>query len=199
MSPAGQRRAVSRTRRSDRRPATSVRTPVKSAGLAGFSLFEFALVAIILSILTAVLLGRLHVLAAEAEKLTLDLTVRNLRMAIGMKFARALMADDRTAMLSMAGSNPADHLESPLPDYAGTRAGVTEMAPGRWYFDTAAGTLNYRVRHPDFFESSDGVAEARFALRPQFEDMNGDGVYDPARDRLTGVRLVPIGHFRWKS
>ena len=74
------------------------------------------------------------------------------------------------------------------------------VAPGTWYFDTRERALVYVVRFPEQFLSGiPGRPRARFRVEPDFDDLDGDGRFDPARDAARGLRLVALEPYRWRD
>jgi hypothetical protein len=39
----------------------------------------------------------------------------------------------------------------------------------------------------------------RFRIEPDYEDIDHNGRYDPGRDPLLGLKLVPVEPFSWKE
>jgi hypothetical protein len=71
---------------------------------------------------------------------------------------------------------------------------------GYWYFDRADSALVYRVRNTEFFRSSlPGPARVRFRLELLFDDINGDGEYNPEAEQVLGVTLKTLDQFEWSG
>jgi hypothetical protein len=92
---------------------------------------------------------------------------------------------------------------SEKPDgYAGEFYGPDPAVfePGTWYFDTRDRALVYVLRFPEQFVSPlSGPPRVRFRIEPDFDDIDHNGRYDPGRDPLLGLKLVPVEPFSWKE
>jgi len=72
--------------------------------------------------------------------------------------------------------------------------------PGTWYFDTRDRALVYIVRFPSQFVTPlRGPPRARFAVEADYEDVDHNGRFDPGRDPVRGLKLVPLESFSWKE
>lgn len=80
-------------------------------------------------------------------------------------------------------------LEDPDPD---------SIEGGRWYYDLTAGLLVYRVQNSEFFHSIlPGAPRLRFAVAVDYEDRDGDGRFDAARDEYRGIHLRSVDRYEW--
>jgi len=169
----------------------------------GFSLLELVVVIVVVSLLMVVAVDRLLRLRFEAERVMVESMLTGLRSALYIEFAGAAVRG-RTDQLAAAayGSNPMAVLAERPGTYAGeySAADPAAVAPGSWYFDTRERHLVYVVRFPEQFESAlPGPARARFRVEPDFDDLDGNGRFDPGRDSARGLRLVPVEPFTWKA
>lgn len=169
----------------------------------GFSLLELAIVIVVVSLLTVVAVDRMLRLRFEAERVMMESMLTGLRSALTIEFAgAALRGRTRAVTAGAAGSNPMLLLAERPDTYAGEYAAADpdSVAPGTWYFDTKERHLVYVVRFPEYFESGiSGRPRARFRVVPDFDDLDGDGRFDPARDASRGLRLVPVEPYRWRE
>ena len=164
---------------------------------AGFTLVELTVALLVIAILAAVALHKLWSFQAEAERTALENMVGGLRSALGMNVASYIAKDDLRGAQVLAGSNPMDLLSESPKNYRGAVDGEPAVADGEWYFDRKRGELAYRVRNADVFRGGSGPpAEARFAIRPVYEDRNRNGRLD-AGDSFYGVRLEALTPYRW--
>ena len=164
---------------------------------AGFTLVELTVALLVIAILAAVALHKLWSFQAEAERVALENTVGGLRSALGMNVASYIAKDDLRGAQVLAGSNPMDLLSESPKNYRGTVDSEPAVAGGEWYFDRKRGELAYRVRNADVFRGGSGPpAEARFAIRPVYEDRNRNGRLDTG-DSFYGVRLEALTPYRW--
>lgn len=168
----------------------------------GFSLLELAIVVVVVSVLLAVAVDRMLRLRFEAERVMMESMLTGLRSALTIEFTgAALRGRTGVAAAAAAGSNPMKLLLERPATYAGEYAAAdpASVAPGTWYFDTKERSLVYIVRFPEQFETALGGAKrARFRVEPDFDDLDGDGRFDPARDAARGLRLVPVDPYRWR-
>lgn len=166
----------------------------------GFSLFELAVVVVIISVLLWVIGARLFRLQVDAEQVVVDHVLGSLRSAIGMKVAQLEIHADWRGMAGLEGSNPMDQLEHAPKTYLGAFRGQdpARIEGGYWYFDIGARALVYRVRNADRLNGGlRNPARIRWTVRLQYQDRNGNGVFDPATERVNGFELVPMEPYRW--
>ena len=114
-----------------------------SAG--GFTLFEFAVVAIIFSVLMGVLLQRLAFYQEEAERAGARLLVSNMQSALRSRAYEAAMRGTPADLAALVGANPIAWLDRKPANYGGEIANSTgkSLAPGYWYFDRERRLLVY--------------------------------------------------------
>jgi hypothetical protein len=154
---------------------TSERRALRGLAQRGIGKFEFAIVVALIGVLAAALLARLAQVEREAERLEVELTVRNIRVGLQLAVGERLMRgeEDRLAeLLAMSpvrflGRVPANYAERPDPS----------AKPGSWRYDPAARRLEYRPRQPEAFGG-------RTSLRWRLEAAAVRG------GRLTGLRLA---------
>ena len=164
---------------------------------AGFTLVELTVVLLVIAILAAVALHKLWSFQAEAERTALENMVGGLRSALGINVASYIAKDDLRGIQVLVGSNPMELLSESPKNYRGAVDGEPAVADGEWYFDRKRGELAYRVRNADVFRGGSGPpAEARFAVKPVYEDRNRNGRLD-AGDSFYGVRLEALTPYRW--
>lgn len=169
----------------------------------GLSLLELVIVMVIVGVLLVVAVERMARLRFEAERVMMESMLTGLRSALTIEFAGgALRGRLGATAATAAGSNPMKLLAERPDTYAGEYAAADPdaVAPGTWYFDTKARHLVYVVRFPEHFLSGvPGRPRARFRVEPDFDDRDGDGRFDPARDSPRGLRLVPVEPYRWRD
>lgn len=166
-------------------------------GAAGFTLVELSVALVVIAVLAAVALHKLWSIQADAERTALENMVGGLRSALGINVASYFAKADLQGVQDLAGSNPMELLAETPPNYRGVLDGDTAVEGGEWYFDRRRAELVYRVRNADVFRGGSGPpAEARFAVKPVYEDRNRNGRFD-AGDMFYGVRLEAITPYRW--
>jgi prepilin-type N-terminal cleavage/methylation domain-containing protein len=167
----------------------------------GFSLLELLIVIVIVSVLLVVALDRLLRLRFEAERAMVQSVIGGMRSALYIEFAGAAARGQLRSMDVAGGSNPMLRLAEKPDTYAGEFFGPDPalFEPGTWYFDTRDHALVYVVRFPQQFVSPlSGTPRARLAVEPDYDDLDRNGRFDPGRDPVRGLKLVPLEPFYWK-
>src|SRR5438045_2255799 len=110
----------------------ATRTPV-----GGFSLIEFIVVLVIISIVAAVLLDRVKFYQEHAEKTTMEATAATIQAALHLRMAGYLALGRDRDVAGLVGENPMDWLARKPNNYAGAfdRMGADELPDGIWYYD----------------------------------------------------------------
>lgn len=172
-------------------------------GKRGFSLLELLVVVIIVSVLLVVALDKLLALRFEAERVGVQSVLGALRSALYIEFAaHAARGRTHAVALTAEGINPMLNLSEKPDNYAGEFYGPdsARFEPGTWYFDTRERALVYVVRFPEQFVTPlAGTARARFAVQPDYDDIDRNGRFDAGRDPVRGLKLVAIEPFSWKE
>ncbi len=161
---------------------------------AGSGWLEFAVAAVVLSVLAAVLLQSLLYYQALAEKTTVELTIMNMRTGMRYRIAELILAGRTREVGGLVGTNPVAWLARPPEGYLGEVddvAGPDEVPRGSWYFDRRTRELVYRVNRDSGFQPLDGGARAvRLKVVPGY-DADRDGA-------LLGVALAVINRYHWQ-
>jgi prepilin-type N-terminal cleavage/methylation domain-containing protein len=168
----------------------------------GFSLLELLIVIVILSVLLVVAIDRLLVLRIEAERATVQTVIGALRSALYIQFAGAAARGEIRRMDTAGGSNPMVHLAEKPDAYIGEFYGPDPAVfePGTWYFDLRDRALVYVVRFPQpFVTPLSGPPRLRLTVEPDYEDVDRNGRFDPGRDPVRGLKLVPLEPFFWRT
>jgi len=167
---------------------------------AGFSLLELVVVIVIIALLMAFAVSKYRALAVEAERVSLESVVGTLRSAISMKMMEYIVQGNTANLWRLENSNPMDRLAEVPSNYIGEldNPDPAGIKGGTWYFDTRERTLVYRVNSESHFQTAlAGPPRARFRVRLLFEDRDGNGVFDAAKDRFEGLQLAPLEPYRW--
>ena len=165
-----------------------------------YSLLEFAIVISLISVLITFAIDRLLPLTIAAERVAMQQTVGAIKSALSIELAGRAVTGGLADIAKLEYSNPMAYLAEIPTNYLGERAALefSRIEPGNWYFDRQQRALVYRVRNQRFFASSrTGSGEARFQVRLLYDDVNGNGRWDAASDRIRGLRLVAMESFRW--
>jgi len=168
----------------------------------GLSLVELLIVIVIISVLLVVAIDRLLALRFEAERATVQSVIGALRSALYIEFAAAAARGQMQRMDVAPGSNPMLRLAEKPDGYAGEFFGAEPQLfePGTWYFDTRDRALVYVVRFPQQFVTPlNGPPRLRLAVEPDYDDLDANGRFDPGRDPVRGLKLVPLEPFHWKT
>jgi prepilin-type N-terminal cleavage/methylation domain-containing protein len=168
----------------------------------GLSLVELLIVIVIISVLLVVAVDRLLALRYEAERTMVQSVIGALRSALYIEFAGAAARGQLQRMDVARGSNPVLHLAEKPDGYAGEFFGAEPglFEPGTWYFDTRDRALVYVLRFPQQFVTSlSGPPRLRLGVEPDYDDVDANGRFDPGRDPVRGLKLVPLEPFYWKT
>ncbi|HWW70340.1 MAG TPA: type II secretion system protein [Duganella sp.] len=119
----------------------------------GASLLEFAVVVVIVGILTTVLLQRLLHYQGEADAAAMRLTVANLRTALEIKVAYGKLPGGTTDLTMLAEQNPFDWLKDKPANYVGEyfSPSDTDIGEGNWVFDRSDKSVIYLLNISSHF------------------------------------------------
>lgn len=147
----------------------------------GFTLIELVVVMVIIALLAAVAVPKFLDLQKQAEVASVRKVIGNIRSALSLRVARALVdGEDLTVLVSTL--YPMDLLASIPSPYEGTQAAAlsTTDYKGVWWQGTGSRDLYYNPKNSEI--ASDLLAErVRYELELVQETINGE---------LTTVGLV---------
>lgn len=168
----------------------------------GFSLLELLIVIVVISVLVVVAIERLLRLRYEAERVMVQSVIAAMKSGLYVEFAAAAAGGQAKRIDGAQGSNPMLRLSEKPESYAGEFYGADPalFAPGTWYFDTRERAIVYVVRFPEQFVTPlAGPPRVRLAVQPDYDDLDRNGRFDPGRDPVRGLKLVPLESFYWKG
>lgn len=158
----------------------------------GFTLFEFAIVLILLAILLGTLTERLHFYQGEAENAEVESLLQNLRAHLNSYVLQGEVRGDSALAAQFVNKNPMEWLERLPGNYIGELDTIEmqNVEPGNWYFDRAHNTLVYMFRSRKSF--LDDVHERRF-FRVEFRRLPKDTAKPEGAPRnANGVALIQV-------
>lgn len=133
---------------------------MRAATLAGRSRLEFAVAAVLLAVLAALLLQSLLRYQEVAERTAVEMTVMNMRSGLRYRIAELILAGRTKEVAGLAGSNPVGWLARPPEGYLGEAdAAESPQPPGTWRFETARRELVYRINRGEGFTAHEGGAQ----------------------------------------
>ena len=123
------------------------------AGQRGFTLFELAVVASVIAVLTVVLLGRLAVVQQEAERVAVQQTLLALRAGLRMQVLELYASDRQNQLPALAGQNPIDWLAEKPANYLGAYMApeMEKLPPSHWFFNRSNAELIYILNRSNSF------------------------------------------------
>lgn len=119
----------------------------------GHTLLEFAIALVVIGVLATVLLSRIWLYQAEAERAALQLTVANLRSALQIRVAQGKLPGGTLNLTMLAEENPFAWLKSKPVNYAGEYFSPSDqdIGAGNWCFDRSDKSVVYLLNIPESF------------------------------------------------
>jgi len=118
------------------------------------SIFQYAVVLVIIAVVAAFLFDALYYAQEQAERTVMEATVRNMGSGLKIEVATRAMHGQEASIRQLFGANPVQWLEKSPAGYTGICQ--QELAPGGWCFDAATHEIVYRPRvdrHLEYLES----------------------------------------------
>ncbi|MDD2884540.1 MAG: hypothetical protein PHT48_05790 [Dechloromonas sp.] len=161
---------------------------------AGLTRLEFVLVSILFALLVGSFLYAVRHQQAQAEKLSVELTVMSLRTGLLSEIAQRLINHRGEDTADLIGGNPVRFLKSPPLGYLGEFKEIdgARLQPGSWYFDSTRGELVYHLNQSAGFRRLDAAAKNEIRWRVEIRD--GLQRVNPMVDALS---LLPLGNYEW--
>ncbi len=185
------------------------------------SRFELAVVVAIAALIITAILWRAPRIMVQAEQVSMEATLNNLRTLLRLQAAHYLIQGEREALAAMHyanpfamdgdGRSPRKSFPKEIPPtgrYRFYRGGgyigeLTIPEPwdidgGNWYFDSEARVLVYRVANDDYFTSAlQGAPRARFFVKVSYPGSRGE-IEGQSGNGFQGVRLQPVEPYQWR-
>lgn len=165
------------------------------------SRLELAVVTMLIAACFTWFLNRMNEMTALAEAGALDLTIRSLRTGVTSRVAAGLIGGDPHALVDLANDNPVGSAIEPPGGYIGAvrDAEPASIQPGQWYFDEDQRWLVYHVVNTDYFmHQGEGAARVRIQLKLIYNDLDGNGAFDPGVEQATGVSVIILDPLEWR-
>lgn len=181
--------------------ALTVKSAVPGSRRRELKLLELVVVVSLIVVFIYVAIDRMLVLRVAAERVAMERVVSALKSAAMLELAQHIMRGKPINAARMEAANPMDWLARPPGNYLGALDGPdpARIPGGKWYFDTRSHLLIYRVANGAYFQSAlPGPARVEFKVVLAYTDVNGNGRYDPAVDKLGAIRIVPVSPYHWR-
>lgn len=166
----------------------------------GFSLLELVIVIAIIVLLLVIAVDKLLPLRVDAERTAMENVLGSLKSALSIEVAAQIAKGRIPSLAALQDSNPMRRLSETPNNYLGEldAPDPASIEGGQWYFDRRDNTLVYRVSNVESFQTPlPGPARARFAVRLDYDDMNGNNHFDTGVDTLRGLRLEALDAYTW--
>jgi hypothetical protein len=172
------------------------------------SRLERVMAVVLMVVFIAVFLERASVLLARVERAAMTTALVNAQNLLRVRAVLLARRGEQGGLAALEGSNPMSAAQAagspvsadPPRNYLGALENPDPAVIGgaQWYFDRRENVLVYRVRNGAYFDTRlPGPKRARFAVRIDYVDSNGDGRFDSETDRFNGATLRPVEPYRW--
>jgi hypothetical protein len=174
------------------------------------SRLQLGLIVAAAAVLVVVLLDRAERLAAEAERMSVEMQIEALNRLATLRYATLLARGGPQRLTELEGANPMlwDALVSPEPlaggageattgpvGYVGERSVASEgdLERGSWAYDAGRGLLLYRYRFaPEDPVGDDSSALVAYRAQLIFDDSDADGQFDAGEERVAGAKVARV-------
>ena len=166
----------------------------------GFTLLELVVVIIVISILGLFAIDRIFAIRIAAEQAAVKHVIGTIKSALGLEVARLALEGKMAAVARLDKTNPIDLLSQAPKNYLGEKDDSHHInQPGAWYFDKNQKALIYNITYAENFKTSlKGTPRIRHRIKLVYNDQNENNRFDPYRDSIAGLDLVPIEKYSWK-
>lgn len=159
----------------------------------GFSLLELAVVAVVKSVVVAVLLNRLAFYQEAVERARFETTLSIYKTALQIRLAELILERREGEARLLEVENPTHWLSEIPTNYGGESPGQPE--PGNWYFDGSTRELVYVVNTARVLGTGGKhLKKLRFRVQIVFQTINaGSGQIRG----IGGVAIIPAAVYQW--
>lgn len=159
----------------------------------GFSLLELAVVAVVLSVVVAVLLNRLTFYQAAVERARFETTLSIYKTALQIRLAELILERREGEARLLEVENPTHWLSETPTNYAGEYPGQPE--PGNWYFDRNTRELVYVVNTARPVElGGNRMKQLRFRVQIVYQTINAGSKQIRG---IGGIAITPSAAYQW--
>ena len=160
----------------------------------GFSLLELAVVAVVLSVVMAVLLNRLAFYQEAAERAHFETTLRMYKTALQIRLAELIVERREGEARTLEVENPTLWLSEKPTNYAGEYPRQPE--PGHWYFDRETRELVYVANSASglVLTGGNGLKQLRFRVKILYQTINAGSQQIRG---IGGVSITPSAAYQW--
>lgn len=131
--------------------------------IGGTSKLQFAVAVCIFGLLAAIVLVRLEIVEAEAERTAVDLVLRNVRVGMQLAVGERIIQGEEHRIADILTANPLDFLAQRPP--VGDAPGLPPVM-GAWTYDHRSHELRY---HPRQARAFDDGKKLRWRLVPRID------------------------------
>lgn len=160
----------------------------------GFSLLELAVVAVVLSVVMALLLSRLAFYQAAVERARFETTLSIYKTALQIRLAELILERREGEARMLEVENPTHWLSEIPTNYGGEYPG--QLEPGNWYFDGNTRELVYVVNTASVLGSGGKhMKKLRFRVQIVYQIINAGSKQIRG---IGGVSIIPMAVYQWR-
>ncbi|UZE95781.1 hypothetical protein [Alkalimarinus alittae] len=159
----------------------------------------FGISACIIATLLVVLGQALEREMARAEEAMFRTVVAELNAMLVYKTAEKVAQNKKQEIKNFVNHNPMEWMETTPVNYSGIEDDYAQVNAGRWFFAQTEQAIVYKVINTDMVEidGTDKPEYLRFRVVLDYLDNNKNQQFDELEERLIGLRLQPLQHFKW--
>ncbi|MDR7049279.1 general secretion pathway protein G [Duganella sp. 3397] len=158
----------------------------------GYSLLEFVVAVAIVAVLATVLLNRIAYYQGQAERVSLQTTVANLRLSLQSRVEQGKLPSGSSNLTMLAEENPFNWLKSKPVNYAGEYYAPSDaqIGPGNWCYDRSDKSVVYLLNNAETF--SQGQAKRLKFKVKLLHLLNTSGVAENAAGTVVGLDIEQV-------